>query len=122
MFGVLGVFSPDMSAGLAEEIKHALGVAASDQINSNDVRSRMKLWEILQVFLSAVDDKATVGDFKSFLIRLDIREGREPMSTQAISSAIRTHPEVFEEVSEGGQKFIKLKEDSEPFLHSKGKN
>jgi hypothetical protein len=109
MFGVLGVYSPDTSVKLAEQIKRALGVSASDQISSSDVRSRMKLWEILELFLSAVDNKATLADFRSFLISLDIKEGREPISTQAINSAIKTHPEIFEEASENGQKFVMLK-------------
>jgi hypothetical protein len=109
MFGVLGVYSPDTSAKLTLEIKSALGVSASDQISSSDVRDRLKLWEILELFLSAVDDKATVGDFRSFLFSLDIKEGREPISTQAINSAIKTHPELFEEIAENGQRFLAIR-------------
>ncbi len=109
MFGVLGVYSPDTSAKLTLEIKSALGVSASDQISSSDIRNRLKLWEILELFLSAVDNKATVGDFRSFLFGLDIKEGHEPISTQAVNSAIKTHPELFEEISENGQKFVALK-------------
>jgi hypothetical protein len=109
MFGVLGVFSPDTSVKLAEEIKRALGIPESDQINSSDVRNGLKLWEILELFLSAVDNRATIGDFKSFLIGLDIKEGSDLISSQAINSALKTHPELFGEISEKGQKFIVLR-------------
>src|SRR5258708_18588992 len=96
MFGVLGVYSPDTSAKLTLEIKSALGVSASDQISSSDIRNRLKLWEILELFLSAVDNKATVGDFRSFLFGLDIKEGHEPISTQTAHPAIKTHPALLE--------------------------
>jgi hypothetical protein len=109
IFGVLGVHSPDVSINLANELKRAIGISVSEPISSCDVRNRLKLWEILKLFLSAVDDKATIGDFKDFLLSLDIREGLEPISTQAVNSALKTHAEIFEETSEGGQKFIMLK-------------
>jgi hypothetical protein len=109
IFGVLGVYSPDTSEELAHEIKRTIGVPASEPISSSDIRDRLKLWEILELFLSAVDDKATIGDFRDFLFSLGIREGVELISTQAVNSALKTHPEIFEEASEGGQKFIMLR-------------
>jgi hypothetical protein len=56
-----------------------------------------------------VDNRATVSDFKDFLCKLDIKEGRASVSSQAINSAIKTHPEMFEEVTESEKKFIVLK-------------
>jgi|SRR5882672_2137213 len=109
IFGVLGVYSPDMSKEMAKTIKRALGMCDDDAISSKDVRSQLRLWEILELFLSLVDNKATISDFKDFLFKLDIREGRAPVSAQAINSAIKTHPELFDEVLEGGQKFLVLK-------------
>ncbi len=93
---------------MSADTKSAVGVSASEPISSSDVRDRLKLWEILELFLSAVDNKATVGDFRNFLLSLDIKEGREPISVQAVNSAIKTHPEIFEEMSEGGQRFVML--------------
>ncbi len=109
IFGVLGVYSPDTSIGLAHEINRINGTSPGEAISSSDIRNRLKLWEILELFLSAVDGKATIGDFRNFLFSLGIREGVELISTQAVNSSIKTHPEIFEETSEGGQKFIMLR-------------
>jgi hypothetical protein len=109
IFGVLGVHSPDVSIELANAIKRTIGALASKPISSKDIQDQLKLWEIFELFLSAVDSKATIGDFKDFLFDLGISGGLEPISTQAITSAIKTHPEIFGEMSEDGQKFIMLR-------------
>jgi len=97
IFGVLGVHSPDVSPSLAKLI-------SPKKINSNEVRQELKIWEILELFLSALDDKATVSDFKSFLYLLDIKA-----TSQAIESAIKAHPELFEEHTKGREKFLTLR-------------
>jgi len=109
IFGVLGQFSPDTSEKLADGIRRTLALPPTEPINSHDVRKGLKLWEIFELFLSSVDNKATISDFKDFLFQLDINECSERVSGQAINSAIKTHPELFEETSENGQKFIVLK-------------
>ncbi len=109
IFGVLGVYAPETSPEMAREIKRIVGTAPNAEISSDDIRNRLKLWEILELFLSAVDDKATVSDFRNFLFSLGIREGVDLTSAQAVNSAVKTHSEIFEEASEGGQKFIKLR-------------
>jgi hypothetical protein len=110
IYGVLGVHSPDVSKEMAKVIEQTLGMC---EVSSRDIRNQLKLWEILEVFLWAVDNKATVSDFKDFLYKLDIREGRGPVSAQAINSAVKAHPELFDERLEGGQKFLVLKSSTE---------
>ena len=120
IFGILGVYSPDVSEDLAKSI--ASGVSA-DLFNliysdipiqgerkvpdSAKVRDSLKLWEILQLFLSAADNKATLADFRNFLFKLDLKDKTTP---QAIESAIKTHPELFQDMTDKGQKFLVLKQ------------
>lgn len=120
MFGVLGTHSPEISKELANTILS--GVSAEMwasiypnsspptdpfSVDSAKVRDSLKLWEILQVFLCAADNKATVADFRSFLFDLNLKEKGTP---QAIESALKTHPELFEEVMENGQRLLILKQ------------
>ena len=120
MFGVLGVYSPDVSKELANSILsgvspelssliHSNGSTPDDQItiDSAKVRDSLKLWEIMQIFLSAADNKATISDFRDFLVDLDLKDKATP---QAIESALKTHPELFEEVMDNGQRFLILKQ------------
>ena len=97
IFGVLGVHSPEVSPSFAKLISPV-------EINSDEVRRELKIWEILELFLSALDDKATVSDFKSFLCLLDIKA-----TSQAIESAIKAHPELFAEHTKGQEKFLTLR-------------
>ena len=109
IFGVLGVHSPETSEKTADRIRRTLRLSPREPINSKDVRNRLKLWEILELFLSAMDNTATISDFQDFLYLLDINEGRERVSAQAINSAIKTHPELFQERVEGNQKVVVLR-------------
>jgi hypothetical protein len=61
----------------------------------------------MQIFLSAADNKATISDFRDFLVDLDLKDKATP---QAIESALKTHPELFEEVMDNGQRFLILKQ------------
>jgi len=97
IFGILGVHSPDVSEKTAKSISPL-------PVRSCDVRDSLKLWEILELFISAAD-KATVSDFNHFLFTLDLPKA----SAQAVDSAIRTHPEVFQEKLEGNSRFIALR-------------
>jgi len=99
IFGVLGVHSPDVSEQFAK-------VISPKPLTSLEVRKDLKLWEILELFLSALDDKARVGEFRSFLVLLGI-----PATAQAVESAIKTHPELFQEQSDGRDRFLVLKEN-----------
>jgi hypothetical protein len=98
-------------SGVSEELVNAICSDPSTQTdslaNSAKVRDKLKLWEILHLFLSAADNKATLGDFRDFLFKLDLKERATP---QAIESAIKTHPDLFEEVTESGQRFLLLRE------------
>lgn len=118
IFGVLGVHSPDVSEDLAKLISSGISQSLADliytdvaqvepiTINSAKVRDHLKLWQILELFLSSVDNQATLSDFRSFLFELDMKDKATP---QAIESAIKTHPELFEERVEGGQRFFLLR-------------
>lgn len=101
IFGVLGVHSPNVTPDLARLISPA-------PITSLDVREELhlKLWEVLEVFLSSLDDRVTVTDFRDFLFTLDwpVR-----VSAQAVDSAVKAHPELFEEKLDGREKFLVLK-------------
>lgn len=102
IFGVLGVQSPDVTPDLARLI-------SPKPITSLEVRDelQLKLWEVLELFLASVDDKATVGDFRDFLFTLD---WPVPVTAQAVDSAVKAHPELFEEETDGREKFLTLKE------------
>jgi hypothetical protein len=98
-YGVLGHHSP----AVANETEKL--IFPVKKINSNEVRSELKLWEIIELFLSAVDGKATVGEFRNFLVKL----GWTLPSPQAVDSAIKSHPEIFSESFEGRNKILSLK-------------
>lgn len=98
IFGVLGVHAPDVSSNTARLISPA------GEINSAEVRKELKLWEVLALFLSAADDRASIGEFRSFLLRL----GCHVPTPQAIDSAIKSHPELFKVSLEGRDKVITL--------------
>jgi len=102
IFGVLGVQSPDVTPDLARLI-------SPKPITSLEVREdlQLKLWEVLELFLASLDDKATVADFRDFLFKLD---WPAPATAQAVDSAVKAHPELFEEKTEGREKFLTLKE------------
>ncbi len=101
IFGTLGLLSPD-----DEVDKKLLKQLSPTPITSLEVRNKdLKLWEMIELFLSALDDKATVADIRSFLI--DVR--MSSITAQAINSAIKTHPELFEEKEDGGERFVMLR-------------
>ena len=97
IFGVLGKHSPDVSQKTAKLI-------SPREIDSSEIRESLKLWEILELYLSAVDGKATVRHFRSFLFLLDFK-----VTPQAIESSIKAHPELFQEDTDGGERFLILK-------------
>jgi hypothetical protein len=101
IYGVLGVFSPKVTPEFAMEI-------SPQPLMSDEIRRDLKIWEILELFLSAKDDKASVGDFEGFLFFLGIES-----KPQAIESAIKTHPELFETHKEGRDKFLTLRTSKE---------
>jgi hypothetical protein len=109
IFGILGAQTPSQTEQFADGMRRARNLRPGEPISSSDVLARLKLWEILELFLSAVDHKATTSDFRDFLFDLDIHRGHERVNAQAVNSAVKTHPEIFEEKSEDGQKFILLK-------------
>jgi hypothetical protein len=103
LFGVLGVQSPDVTPELARLISPR---AISSLDVRNELQQQLRLWEVLELFLWSVDNKATVGDFKDFLRMLD---WNLPVTTQAVDSAVKAHPELFSEEFDGRDKFLALK-------------
>jgi hypothetical protein len=102
IFGVLGQHSPSVP-----DPKFAKLISPKP-ITTEDIRKELKLWEILELYLEALDDGATVSDFKNFLHLVDL-----PTTPQAIESAIKAHPELFQEKqSEGRGKVLVLRKDS----------
>jgi hypothetical protein len=97
IFGALGKFSPDVSSDFAKLI-------SPKPIDSEDVRRELRVWELFELFLSALDGKATIGEFRSFLFQLDIEA-----TSQAIESAIKAHPELFEESRVNGERVFCLR-------------
>src|SRR5258708_14140756 len=89
IFGVLGKHSPDVSQKTAKLI-------SPREIDSSEIRESLKLWEILELYLSAMDGRATIRHFRSFLFFLDFRA-----TPQAIDSSIKAHPELFQEGTDG---------------------
>jgi hypothetical protein len=97
IFGVLGIYSPDVSQKTAKLI-------SPRELDSSEIRESLKLWEILELYLSAVDGRATVRNFRSFLFLLGFR-----VTPQAIDSSIKAHPELFQEGIDGEERFLMLK-------------
>ncbi len=101
IFGTLGVLSPDDAVN-----KKLLEQVSPTPISSLDIRNNdLKLWEMVELFLSALDDTATVAEIRNFLI--DVR--MSSITAQAINSAIKTHPELFEEKDEGKERVVMLR-------------
>jgi hypothetical protein len=100
IFGVMGVHAPDVPP----EVRHLI---FRKPATSSEIRKQLKQWEILELFLSAIDDEASLSDFRGFLI--DLGWGTTVPSPQALDSAIRAHPKSFEVRTEGREKFVKLR-------------
>ena len=97
-FGVLGKFSPD---NISLSTKNLITRAP---MSSSEIRNQLKIWEILEAYLSASDDKSTIVDFQRFLSFVEI-----DASPQAIESAIKAHPELFEVSASDGDRCVILK-------------
>jgi len=95
--GVLGKYSPSVSPEFAKEI-------SPRPVMSDETRRDLKIWEILELFLSAKEDKASIVDFQGFLSFMEI-----DATPQAVESAIKVHPELFETHKEGRDKFLSLR-------------
>jgi hypothetical protein len=95
--GVLGKYSPPVSPEFGKEISH-------QPLMSDETRRDLKIWEILELFLSAKEGKSSVRDFQGFLSFMEI-----DATPQAVESAIKVHPELFETTLEGREKFLKLR-------------
>jgi len=96
-FGILGKYSPGFSEGTAKLLWRI-------PLNSSEVRRELRIWEILELFLSVKDDKVTVNEFQGFLSYVEI-----DASAQAIDSAIKSHPELFAVTVGNSGKTIQLK-------------
>lgn len=99
IFGVLGVHSPDVTPELAQLISPC-------PVTSLEAQEKLKLWEVLELFLSSVDRRATVTDFRDFLFKLG---WPVEVTAQAVDSAVKAHPDVFKEELDGREKFLTLK-------------
>jgi hypothetical protein len=99
IFGVMGKFFPDVGPETANLISRL-------PLNSDDVRKKLRLWEVLKLYLETVRRPDTIGRFRSFLGFLDLYE--IPNTPQAIDSAIRTHPELFKEIKRGNNRLIEM--------------
>jgi hypothetical protein len=101
-YGLLGVHFP--SEFVSKELAKQL--SPLDKTSSSEVREelKLKLWEVLQDYLM-VAGESTFSQFRSFLGYLSFPEP----SSQAVDSAIRTHPDLFEERSEAGDRLISLR-------------
>jgi len=94
--GVLGVHSPEVPKDFAR-------LVSPKTVQFAETREKLKLWEVLELFLAAVDHGATVSHFTSFLFELDWPTS---VTSQAVESAVRTHPELFEERLNNNGKFL----------------
>jgi hypothetical protein len=95
--GVLGKFSPPVTPEMATEI-------SPRPLVSDETRLDLKIWEVLELFLASIEGKASVREFQDFLSFMDL-----DATSQAIESAVKVHPELFETQMEGREKFLKLK-------------
>jgi hypothetical protein len=77
------------------------------RLTAEEARRIPKLWEALEIYLSCVGE-ATVADFRAFLTYVECNLQATP---QAIDSAVKTHPDLFEEVHKGRERSIRLKRE-----------
>jgi len=98
-YGLMGVHFPSefVSPETAEKL------SPLNKTSSAAVRKTLKLWEILEEFLGVVGG-ASYTQFCSYLSELKFDEP----SPQAVNSAIRTHPDLFVEKTEGSNRVISL--------------
>jgi len=99
-YGLMGVHFPNqfVSERLAKQL------SPLDQVSSGEVRKELKLWEILEDFLTVVGE-TTYSGFCSFMYMLNFDEP----SSQAFSSAVKTHPDLFDEGTRDCERTITLK-------------
>ncbi len=102
LFGVLGKFFP--SESFTPESAKLIDPYG---IGSSEMRKRLKLWQILKLYLEAVDGAATMAQFRDFLRWLDLDD--ISATPQAIESAIKTHSELFRVESPGKERLVALR-------------
>jgi hypothetical protein len=95
---LIGKFMPPASSQLAAAL-------LPRAVSLKKIRNSLKLWEKLEFFLSGRDGKETISGFRSFLMQVD----QESPTPQAIDSAIKAHRELFEDLNEGGERVVRLK-------------
>ena len=64
---------------------------------SDETRRDLKIWEILELFLSAKEDKASIVDFQSFLSFMEI-----DATPQAVDPRSRYTPNCLRHIRRGG--------------------
>ena len=101
-YGLLGVHFP--SEFVSPETASKLNPL--NKQNTDEVRKDLRLWQILEDFLTVVGE-TTYSGFCSFMYMLKFDEP----SSQAFSSAVKTHPDLFEERTRDGEKRIALYRD-----------
>ena len=99
-YGLLGVHFP--SEFVSPETAPKL--SQLNKQNSDEVREDLRLWQILEDFLTVVGE-TTYSGFCSFMYMLKFDEP----SSQAFSSAVKTHPDLFDEGTRDGERTIALK-------------
>jgi len=99
-YGLLGVHFP--SEFVSPETASKL--SPLNKQNTDEVRKDLRLWQILEDFLTVVGE-TTYSGFCSFMYMLKFDEP----SSQAFSSAVKTHLDLFDEGTRDGEKRIALK-------------
>jgi hypothetical protein len=95
--GLLGVHFPHVSPETAAKL------SPLNTQNSKEVREDLRWWQKLEDFLAVVGE-TTYSGFCSFMYMLNL----DAPSSQAFSSAVKTHPDLFDEGTRNGEKTITL--------------
>ena len=99
-YGLLGVHFPADFVSPETAAK----LSPLDKQNTNEVRQDLRLWQMLEDFLAVVGE-TTYSGFCSFMYMLKFDEP----SSQAFSSAVKTHPDLFDERTWDGERRVGLK-------------
>jgi len=103
IIGLLGTEGIEIAK--SNDREDVIDTAIGGQFNVKQLRENLPLWQALQEYLRVVS-KASVEEIRAFLEKV----GMEDVSRQAIESAVRAHPRVFQTIKKGKERYFSLRE------------
>lgn len=103
---IVGLLGPDeFVAAMKEDITDVIGETVEVVPSAPELRDELVLWEAIELYLSTKTEAKKITDIQNYM---DI-VGIGGVTTQAIESALRTHPKTFKVRKKGKHRYISLK-------------